>query len=102
MQLSKDRETGKMKRQTLLRQIALYSGFTGNDLRLILILCEKEMRSKEIAALMRWDKGNTSRALKKLVETGVVRKQESGAITYYKTNVGWTAPEVPGQITMDL
>lgn len=91
-----------MKRITLLRQIALYSGFTGNDLRLILVLCEKEMRSKEIAALMRWDKGNTSKALKKLVETGVVRKRESDIGTYYKTNDRWTAPEVPGQITMDL
>ena len=91
-----------MKKSTLLRQIALYSRFAGNDLRLILVLCEKEMRAKEIAALMRWDKGNTSRTLKKLVGAGVVRKRESDIGTYYKTNDKWTTPEVPGQITMDL
>ena len=91
-----------MKKTTLMRQIALYSGFTGNDLRLILILYDNEMRHKEIAALMRWDKGNTSKILRKLIEAGVIRKRESDIGTYYRTNDRWTAPDVPGQIAMDL
>ena len=89
-----------MKATSFLKQIALYSGFTGNDLRLILVLYDKSLRSKEIAALMRWDKGNTSRVLKKLVELGVVRKQVKDSVTYYVTNATWIAPDVPGQITM--
>lgn len=91
-----------MKKTTLMRQIALYSGFTGNDLRLILILYDNEMRHKEIAALMRWDKGNTSKILRKLIEAGVIRKRESDIGAYYRTNDRWTAPDVPGQIAMDL
>ena len=93
---------GLPMKYTFLKQIALYSGFNGNDLRLILLLSDQKMRLKEIVNTLRWDKGNTSRALKKLVECGAVRKTETDNGVFFKTDADWKSPEVPGQIKIEL
>lgn len=85
-----------------LRQIALYSGFNGNDLRALLLLCDKGMRVKQLSEVLHWDKGNTSRVLKKLAECGAVKRIENDNGVFFKTDINWKSPEVPGQITMKL
>ena len=84
------------------KQIALYSQFNGNDLRAILLLCGSEMRAKQLSDITHWDKGNTSRLLKKLVECGVVKRKETEDGVYYKTDTNWVAPEIHGQIKLNL
>ena len=85
-----------------LKQIALYNGFNGNDLRAILILCGHKMKAKELSEITGWDKGNASRVLKKLTESGVAKRLETDNGVFYMANTGWESPEVPGQLTMQL
>lgn len=87
-----------MVKESFLYDIANYKSLRGNDLRLLLFCIGRDVYPQQAVTELGWLKQNVSGTAKRLKDFGLLEINDYPV--YYRTNLSWKCPDLPGQMTM--